>query len=281
MKYVLITGGTSGIGEATATALAKQGFYITLMARNIEKAQSYVSRIKERSNNNNISILKGDLASLSSIENAAAEYTNQIGKLDILINNAGGIFNQYEKTTDDLEWGFQVNYLSHFLLTNRLLPLLRQSSDARIIHLSSEAHRIGKIDFANLNCEKSFGGWRQYGATKLMNILFSNELHHRFNTEGIASFSLHPGVVRTNFGKNNSGILQFFSLMPFIKTPEEGASTSIFLATQPTTIRKFSGNYLKDSKLAIPIKTATDKVVQQQLWEASVRILKEKGFANL
>ncbi len=273
MQTVLITGGTSGIGKATVAALLRQNFKIILIARNKTKALEVVSELKGA---NNIEILAADLASLKSIKLLVEQLKSLQQFPDIIINNAGGIFSQQNFTEDNFEWGFQVNHLAHFYLNASLLPYLKEGS--RIINLSSEAHKIGSIDFQNLNTEKRFNTWQQYGATKLMNLLFTKALHHKFAQKGIYSFAVHPGVVRSSFGANNGGLLRFFNKMPFIISPEKGAETTAFLATNNLENLR-SGEYYKKSKIAKSSKESLNLSLALKLWDISIAMLNEKGLA--
>jgi NAD(P)-dependent dehydrogenase (short-subunit alcohol dehydrogenase family) len=274
-KIVLITGGTSGVGKATALKLSALGAKVVLIARDKARAMETIGEIKSKISGADPGFIPGDLSSLQSIRTAAETFIAEYPRLDVLINNAGGVFDKFQKTKDGFEWAFQVNYLGHFLLTRLLIKKLEQSEDPRIINLSSEAHRMGKIDFDNLNCEKSFGTWPQYGATKLMNVLFTKELKNRY--KNISSFSLHPGVVRTGFGANNTGLLRFFSSLPFLLTPEQGAETSVYLATTPRAALK-NGEYYKKSKVTPSSAITYQKETAARLWEISEQMLHDKGF---
>jgi retinol dehydrogenase 12 len=276
-KVIVITGGTSGVGKATVEKLSSFGSHVILIARNISKAQKVVEEIKKNFSDAKIDVIEGDLSSLQSISKAAEHIKSRYANVDVLINNAGGVFSKKEMTEDGFEWAFQINHLAHFLLTNLLLESLLKSEEPRVINLSSEAHRIGSINFVNLNCEKKFRTWRQYGATKLMNILFAKGLANRFADKGLSAFSVHPGVVKTEFGANNRGFLGYFNKMPFLITPEKGAETSIYLATQD--IKKLNnGGYYKKSMISYSSLESQDIEVQNHLWEISVKLLHEKGF---
>ena len=262
----IITGAGSGIGLEVAKGLAANGAKVFGFDINQGEMSSYATYIK------------CDIGNALSVTEAFNEFAKSSKSLDVLINNAGGIFGSFYRTNDGLEEAFQVNHLSHYLLTRKLFPLLEKSGAGRIISVSSEAHKMGKIDFDDLSATKNFNGWRQYGATKMMNILFAFRLHHLYyKRNGIASFALHPGVVRTKFGANNGGYLSFFSWLPFLKTPEQGAETSIFLATEPME-NLTSGSYYKDKKIASPHPKTLDLSYQEALWVQSKVILKRKGF---
>lgn len=274
-KTVLITGATSGVGFATAKALAQKGFTTVLLARNEEKVNKTVALLKKIAPNATIDFVLGDLSDLESIKVAAKDFKERYQELDVLVNNAGGIFDSYQKTKDGFEWGFQVNHLGHYYLTNLLKKELLNASEPRVINLSSEAHKMGKFDIENLNCEKKFSGWAQYGSTKLMNILFTKGLVKNF--ENINAYAVHPGVVKTGFGSNNGGLLKYFSWMPFLITPEQGAETSVHLATAAISELK-NGYYYKKSKPAAIAKNGMDNNFRDQLWDASKKLLKSKGF---
>ncbi len=276
-KTILITGGTSGVGKATVEKLASFGSHIILLVRNRAKAKSVIETITKNFVDARIDIIEGDLSSLKSIASAANEIKVKHPVIDVLINNAGGVFSKKEMTEDGFEWAYQVNYLSHFLLTNLIIENLLKSDDPRVINISSEAHRIGSINFDNLNCEVKFGAWKQYGTTKLMNILFSKGLTNRFSSMGLYSFALHPGVVKTEFGANNKSFLRYFNKMPFLISAEKGAETSVYLATQD--IKKLNnGGYYKKSVISYSSLDSQDIEVQQQLWDVSLKQLEEKGF---
>ncbi len=276
-KTILITGGTSGVGKATVEKLASFGSHIILLVRNRAKAKSVIETITKNFVDARIDIIEGDLSSLKSISAAANEIKVKYPVIDVLINNAGGVFSKKEMTEDGFEWAYQVNYLSHFLLTNLIIENLLKSEDPRVINISSEAHRIGSINFDNLNCEVKFGAWKQYGTTKLINILFSKGLTNRFSSMGLYSFALHPGVVKTEFGANNKSFLRYFNKMPFLISAEKGAETSVYLATQD--IKKLNnGGYYKKSVISYSSLDSQDIEVQQQLWDVSLKQLEEKGF---
>lgn len=276
-KTILITGGTSGIGKATVEKLASFGSQIILLGRNKYKAQKVFDEIKKNFIDARIDYIEGDLSSLKSIAFAANEIKIKYPTIDVLINNAGGVFSKKQLTEDGFEWSYQINHLAHFLLTNLIIENLLKSDGPRVINLSSEAHRIGSINFENLNCEKKFSTWKQYGSTKLMNILFSKGLTNRFSSRGLYSFALHPGVVKTEFGANNSGLWGYFNKMPFLISPEKGAETSIYLATQDTK-KLNNGGYYKKSMISYSSLDSQDIEVQQQLWDVSKEQLRQKGF---
>ncbi|HLO43190.1 MAG TPA: SDR family oxidoreductase [Leadbetterella sp.] len=273
-KIAIITGGTSGIGKATAEKLVTFGTTVVFLARDVQKAELVKKDILKTFPNGRIDIFEGDLKDLKSIKTAGEALKAKYPIIDILINNAGGVFSEFERTVDGFEVGFQVNHLGHFLLTQILLENLLKSPDSRIINLSSEAHRIGKFSVSNLNAEKKFSTWKQYGATKLMNILFTKALANKYGEQGLMSFAVHPGVVKSGFGANNSGFLKYFNKMPFLITPEKGAETSIYLATQSKE-KLSNGGYYKRCQISYSSLESQDVVSQNQLWDISMKMIKD------
>jgi NAD(P)-dependent dehydrogenase (short-subunit alcohol dehydrogenase family) len=272
-KIAVITGGTSGIGKATVEKLVTFGTAVIMLARDEEKAQLLKKEILKTFPNGKIGILRADLTDLKTVKTAVESIKLKYPKIDILINNAGGVYSTLEKTIDGFEMGFQVNHLAHFLISNLLLENLLKSDDARIINLSSEAHRMGEFNVGNLNAEKKFSTWKQYGATKLMNVLFTKALANRFGEKDLMAFAVHPGVVKSGFGANNTGFLKYFNKMPFLITPEKGAETSVYLATQQKE-KLSNGGYYKRCQISYSSLESQNMVSQSQLWDISMRYIK-------
>ncbi|MGB0932274.1 MAG: SDR family oxidoreductase [Chitinophagales bacterium] len=281
-KIAIVTGGNAGIGKQTAIGLAKKGATLVLFCRNEEKGKTAQKEIKTQTGNQSIDLIQCDLSSLQSVKKAATEFQNKYDKLDILINNAGLFFDRLSHTSDGFETQFQVNHLSHFYLTSLLLGLLKKSNSARIVNVSSAAHRGRKIDFENLVYGKEkYDGLDVYGQTKLANVLFTYELSRRFAAQGISSFALHPGVVRTKIGQKhtkgwvNWGWKLLTSLPIFSISEQKGAATSLYAATSPT-LQGISGKYLKDCKIIKSTKQSYDEQTAKKLWELSESLLKKK-----
>ena len=202
-RTVLITGANSGIGQAAATELARRGWHVFAAARSPERGQAAVSQIQKESGSIAVELLDLDLASFASVRRAADELLERSGRLDVLVNNAGLTLNDRRLTGDGNETMMQTNHLSPVLLTSLLLPTLLESDDARVVNVSSRVYeRVEAMPLDDLNFEHYWGGIRPYCATKLANILFTNELHRRTHDLGLATFSVHPGVVATNFAQN-------------------------------------------------------------------------------
>jgi NAD(P)-dependent dehydrogenase (short-subunit alcohol dehydrogenase family) len=277
-KVVLITGGTSGIGRATATALAAMGAEVVVIGRSRERGESAVEEIRDTSGTGRVSLMLADLAVQAEVRGLAEEFRERYDRLDVLVNNAGIIQSKRTETPDGIELTLAVNHLAPFLLTNLLLDLLKKSAPSRIITVSSEARRGAKIDFEDLQSERRYRPFKVYGMTKLANILFTYELAERLEGTGVVANSLHPGGVNTNFGNNNRsfGTLIFRAFKPFMRTPEQGADTVVYLAVSPEA-GKMTGRYLTDRKVVFSFEDPHDEVVQKRLWEVSEELTNLEG----
>ncbi|WP_102125450.1 SDR family oxidoreductase [Deinococcus planocerae] len=260
-KTVLVTGATNGIGLVTARELARMGARVVIVGRNPEKTAGVVAEVGAAGT------LIADLSELAQVRQAAAEFREREGRLDVLVNNAGALYSQRQETREGIETTWALNHLAPFLLTRALLPLLRQSPGARVVTVSSEAHRFGRIRFDDPEFRRGYSGWGAYGQSKLANALFARELARR--EPGIQSNALHPGMVRSGFGQNNTGQSQLlwrvFNL--FAISPEQGARTSIRLASDPTIT--VSGRYFAKEREARPAPQALDDGAALRLWELS------------
>lgn len=286
-RHVIITGGNCGIGKATAVDLAKQGMFITLACRSKEKGESACSEISRISGNPNVRAMICDLSSFESIRKFVDKYLQESLPLHVLVNNAGIMACPQSYTTDGFEMQFGVNHLGHFLLTALLLETLAKSAsprlNSRIVVLASAAERIGSIDFEDLNFKGSRGynAWIAYGQSKLANCLFSKELSKRCKVAGIrvTSNSMHPGIVdtqliryvfpqammqKTMFPDLRGIIIKFLGL----KTPEEGASTAVHLASSKM-LESVSGFYFEDCQIRRPSLQAQNDELASKLWEVS------------
>jgi retinol dehydrogenase 12 len=277
-KTILITGATNGIGKATALKLATFGSTIVMLSRNIEKSKEVEAESKKKYPEAKFVHIFMDLTDLSSVKKGAEEALLKFPKIDVLINNAGGIFNKKKITKDGFEMGLQVNHLAHFLLVKLLLPRILENKDnPRIINVSSDLHKAAKININDLNLNEKFSSWTQYGNTKLMNILSSKILTKRFATKGLQTYSLHPGVVRTSFGTNNSGIWGVFNKLPFMMSPDDAAKTPVYLASQEINKLK-NGGYYKKSALAASSNAGVNEKLAEDVWAKSEELLAGKGY---
>jgi NAD(P)-dependent dehydrogenase (short-subunit alcohol dehydrogenase family) len=268
-KVVLITGGTSGIGKAAATALAAMGAEVVVTGRNRERGEAAVAEIRRASASEKVSLMLADLAVQAEVRKLADDFRERHDRLDVLVNNAGLIQSRRTETPDGIELTLAVNHLAPFLLTNLLLDLLERSAPSRIITVSSEARRGAKIDFDDLHSERRYRAFPVYGMTKKANILFTYELAERLEGTGVVANCLHPGGVNTNFGNDSRspGVLLFRAFKPFMRTPEQGADTVIYLASSPEAA-EMNGRYLTDRKEVSPAEPR-DEGAQKRLWEVS------------
>jgi NAD(P)-dependent dehydrogenase (short-subunit alcohol dehydrogenase family) len=274
-KVCLVTGGTNGIGKATAQALAQMGATVVIVGRDAQKVAQVGKEIREASGNQNVDWLLADLSSQQDIRRLVTEFKSKYSQLHVLINNAGGTFMTRQLSVDGIEMTFALNHLAYYLLTNLLLDTIKASTPARIINVSSDAHSGGKIEFDNLQGERSYSGIGPYGNSKLANILFTNELARRLEGTGVTVNALHPGLVSTGFGKNNPGLIMKIMgvIIPLIaRSPEKGAATSIYLVSSPA-VQNITGKYFVDCKVIQPASQAIDMVVARKLWDVSAEMV--------
>ncbi len=272
-KVVLITGGTSGIGRAAATALAGMGAEVVVTGRSKERGEGAVEEIRRESGNGEVSLLLADLAVQAEVRRLAEDFKERHDRLDVLVNNAGLVQSRRTETPDGIETTLAVNHLAPFLLTNLLLDLLKKSAPSRIITVSSEAQRWGRMDLDDLQSERRYRAFPVYGKTKLANIMFTYELAERLEGTGVTANCLHPGSVNTNFGQNNRNLmtLLFRAFKPFMRSPEQGADTIVYLASSPD-VEGMSGKYLSDRKVISASDEAYDETLRKKLWEASEKL---------
>jgi NAD(P)-dependent dehydrogenase (short-subunit alcohol dehydrogenase family) len=275
-KTCLITGATSGIGRSSALGLASLGAKLVLLCRNPLRAQETRTEIEARTGNRDVEILIADLASLGEVRRAAAEFLATGSALHVLLNNAGVVQKRRTETVDGIETTFAVNHLAPFLLTNLLLERIVASAPARIVNVSSDAHKLGGgLRFDDLGASRRFSGMAVYGRSKLANLYFTYELARRLAGTGVTVNAAHPGAVRTELGQNNDApILKFLSGLarPFFRTPERGAETSIWLCSAPE-LAGVTGGYFADCKERKAHARAHDEVAAQRLWAESAKLV--------
>jgi retinol dehydrogenase-12 len=270
----LITGGTEGVGRATAVELAKRGFTIVLAARDAAKAEGVKREIVRLGAPAEADYIPVDLTSLPQIRALAEDFKQRYPRLDVLINNAGVFLRKRTETEDGFETTYQVNYLSHFLLTNLLLEELEKSEQGRVINLTSSAYAVGKFDPANLQSEKKFSVLGTYSASKLLMLMFTRELASRLAGTRVTANAVHPGIVRTRMMLRAPGGLRFISYLslPFSISPESGARTSVYLASSPE-VATVSGQYFTRARRS-EASSAFDTVENRaRLWDLSVESL--------
>jgi len=276
---ILITGGTSGLGYRTASVLAQENKNkILLIGSNDKKGKQALLNLIHETKNKNLKFMQADLSSIKDIKLLAKKLINE--KLDILINNAGALYYSRNESVDKIEKTFALNHLSYFALTNLLLKYKVIKNGGRIINVASGAHRGVDIDFNNLEMSNNYNGWICYKKSKLCNILFTKKLSDLISKKNITVNCLHPGFVKTEFGKNNRGIVGLvikFLMNFFAITVEEGAKTIIHLANNQD-LKNITGKYFYKSKINQPSQFAENKSSADQLWDVSVKILKSKDL---
>ncbi|XP_037136232.1 retinol dehydrogenase 12, like isoform X1 [Syngnathus acus] len=272
-KTVLITGANSGIGKETAANLATRGARVIMACRDMEKAQVALTEVRDRSLNDDVVCMKLDMADTKSIREFAQAINEGESKLNILINNAG-VMCPYSKTADGFEMHIGVNHMGHFLLTYLLLDLLKRSSPARVVIVSSMAHAWTSIKFDDINSKHAYDKFKAYSQSKLANLLFSRSLAKRLEGTGVTTYAVHPGVVNTELWRHMNRPQRFVITMirPFIKTPAQGARTIIYCAVEPT-LDKDSGGFYMECAPADCSAEGRDEEVAEKMWELSCRML--------
>lgn len=270
-KTILITGASDGIGAAAAAALAEQGHTIAVIGRSETKTRQVAESIGSR-------WFVADFAEFASVRALAASLASAYPRIDVLANNAGGVFGSRATTIDGFERTFQVNHLSPFLLTNLLLPTLLQSA-ATVIQTSSIAARLyGKLSIEDLDNDRRFSANRAYGDSKLENILFTRELHRRYHAQGLSAAAFHPGVISTGFaGETTSIAMRLTYGNPISKlllgSPATGADQLVWLAsTAPGTEWKSGEYYEKRTPAKRVNPRANDLALAQRLWDRSAEL---------
>jgi NAD(P)-dependent dehydrogenase (short-subunit alcohol dehydrogenase family) len=269
-KICLITGANTGIGKVTAQKLADFGATIVMVCRNPHKGEAALNEIKKKSGNANVELMIADLSSQAEIRRLADEFKAKHSHLHVLVNNAGVYIPKPTLTADNIETTFAVNHLAYFLLTNLLLDVLKQSAPSRIISVSSEAHKYGKVEFDNLQGEREYKGIPAYSNSKLENVLFTRELANRLAGTGVTANSLHPGAVATSIFRNTPKPIEWLIKM-FTMSPEKGAETSIYLATS-SEVEGITGKYFEKKLEKYPSRIAQDDELARKLWQVSEQL---------
>jgi NAD(P)-dependent dehydrogenase (short-subunit alcohol dehydrogenase family) len=272
-KTVVITGGTSGIGEVAAVALAKMGARIVLVARDKSRGDATLARLCDRAPDITHSVHFADLLRLAEMKRVVTEIVDQEPRIDVLINNAGALFAKRRLTEDGLERTFALNHMAYFVMTAGLRERLLASGPARIINTASAAHQSATLDFDDLQSAKNFGGRKAYGQSKLCNILFTRELARRLQGTGVTANCLHPGFVATRFGDQSGGLIsRLIWLAKFSAiSPAHGAETVIHLASSPD-VAKATGQYFYKCMPIRPSSWAQDDRSALLLWQRSAAL---------
>jgi NAD(P)-dependent dehydrogenase (short-subunit alcohol dehydrogenase family) len=283
-KVVVVTGSNVGIGRETALGLAQLGATTVLACRNQEKAEAARADIVERSGSDDVHLVALDLSDFTSVRAAAADVLARWDRLDVLVNNAGGIWTERQLTAQGFEQTFGVNHLGPFLFTNLLLDRLKASAPSRIVNLSSVGHHwaVTGLDFADLQTERRYVALVAYSKSKLANMLFTRGLAARLEGTGVTANAVHPGAVRSGFGMDGDmkGLVGLGNrlIRPFEISPATGAKTSIYVATAPELEGKSGGYYVR-SKPGHMSMHARSADAAERLWEASEKLVADAGFA--
>ncbi len=270
----LVTGGTSGIGEVTARELARKGATVVLVGRDTAKAEATVERIRRETGQSAVTHLIADLSSQSEIRRLAREFQERHARLDVLINNAGAMFDRRAETVDGIERTFALNHLAYFLLTELLIETLKTTAGSRVINVASMAHLGMRLDFDDLEARRGYSGYWVYGRSKLANILFTRELARRLDGSGVTANCLHPGFVATNFVAGNGFLGWVFRRLASVAAidPEAGARTTVYLASSPE-VAGLSGRFFVKCKESTPSAQARDDAAARKLWDSSEAII--------
>jgi len=272
-RVCLITGATAGIGREAAFQLARMGATLVLAGRSEERCVSAVRLIKEQTGNPSVGYLVADLSLQSEIKKLAEDFQSRHGQLHVLLNNAGVINFPRRESADGIEMTFALNHLGYFTLSLLLLDTLKASAPARIVNVSSDAHRGIRLNLDDLQGRRRYGGFGAYSRSKLANIMFTYQLAPRLAGTGVTVNALHPGLVATNFLSNNGirgGFLRFFLAIKGM-SPETGADTSVYLASSPD-VETVSGHYFV-KRLPVPSSPQSyDEEAAKELWQASLQM---------
>jgi NAD(P)-dependent dehydrogenase (short-subunit alcohol dehydrogenase family) len=277
-KVCLVTGATSGIGFVTALELAKMGATVVVGGRDMEKSANTVIKIRSESNNQNVDFLLANLSDFEEVRTFAVEFKAQYKRLDVLVNNAGAVFKEYDENSDRLEMTMALNFFSPFLLTGLLLDTLKGSAPSRIINVSSMMHQMAKNNFNNFNNEANYKAFNAYSLSKLALMHFTYELDRKLKGSGVMVNAMHPGWVKSNFGSDVYtgfyGVVDTLS-KPLQLTPEQGANTIIYLASSDE-VENVSGKYFVKKKAVNSSAASYDKQVSADLWEMAENKCKMK-----
>jgi retinol dehydrogenase-14 len=275
-QVCMVTGGTSGIGKATALGLARIGATVVVVGRNQERGEAAVAEIKRESGNESVDLMLADLSSQSAIRQLARDFQAKYQQLHVLVNNAGVYRSKRTVTEDGIEMHFAVNYLAPFLLTNLLLDVLEASAPARVVNVAGDYHRKATIDFDDLMCETNYSASKASNQSKLALVLFTYELARRLEGTGVTVNCLHPGAVATDplsKDPDSPALSRFFYKLvkPFFLSPEKGAQASIYLASSHE-VEGVTGKYFEKKALVESSPESYDLAIAKRLWEVSAEL---------
>jgi NAD(P)-dependent dehydrogenase (short-subunit alcohol dehydrogenase family) len=272
-RTIVITGATSGIGEVAAYSLAQTGARIVFIARDRVRGEETLKRLRQIAPAQEHVLHYADLSRVAELKRVAQEIAGNERKIDVLINNAGGLFSTRQVTQDGLEMTFATNHMAYFVITNMLIERLKVASGARVISTSSDAYKTARLNFSDLQSQHRYGGFGMYGRSKLMNILFTRELARRMAGTSVTANCFYPGFVATRFGDSGSGVLASVlkCAKRFALTAEEGAQTLIYLASSPA-VAGISGKYFYKCRPVKLFRRAESDEDARRLWDVSVRL---------
>lgn len=270
-QNIVVTGGTGGIGNATAAGLAALGARVAIVGRDRARAEAAAEDLRRRSSNDEIDAFEADLSSQAQVRRLAADLRERYPRLDALVNNVGGFWAHRHVTEDGLELTFALNHLAPFLLTNLLVDRMIAQGGARIVNVTSSAESLGRIDFDDLQGAERYSGQRAYNQSKLANVLFTYELARRLSGTGVTANVVHPGVTRTAFGAEDQ--MRLFAATggiarPFMRSPERGADTVVWAAASPE-LDGVTGGYFHDRRPKRSSPRSHDEATAKRLWQVS------------
>ncbi|HSM44275.1 MAG TPA: SDR family NAD(P)-dependent oxidoreductase [Acidimicrobiia bacterium] len=274
-KTVVITGGTGGIGKATAIGLSSMGARVGITGRDRTRAERVATEIEAESGNPAVDVFVADLSSQTEHRRMAGEVLTAYPRLDVLVNNVGGFWAHRHVTSDGLEHTFALNHLAPFLLTSLLLERLVASAPARVVTVASGAQSMGNIDFDDLMGEREYSGQQAYNQSKLANVMFTYELARRLQGTGVTANVMHPGMTNTSFSAEDPARAMAPVVLlarPFMKSPKKGAETAVYLASSPE-VEGVSGLYFANRKAKKSNISSYDREVTARLWQVSADLV--------
>ena len=274
-QNVVVTGGTGGLGKATAMGLASLGARVGIVGRDRARAEAAAEELRRGSGNDGIDVFEADLSAQAAVRRLAAEIQERYPRLDVLVNNVGGFWAHRHDTADGLELTFALNHLASFLLTHLLVDRMIAQGRARIVTVTSSAEALGRIDFDDLQGTGRYSGQRAYNQSKLANVLFTHELARRLGGTEVTANAVHPGVTRTSFGAEDqmrlyaatSGVAR-----PFMRSPERGADTIVYMASSPE-VEGVTGGYFHDRRPKRSSRASHDRATAERLWRVSAELV--------
>lgn len=272
-KLAVVTGATSGIGHETCRLLARAGWRLWCVARDAKRGEAALARFRS-DGSPQVEFFACNLASVNETAQLGAQLSARGEPLDLLINNAGALFQRREIGAEGFERTFALNHLAYFTLTQNLLPLLRAAPVSRIVSVASRAHYGATLNFGDLQMARDFSGWRQYQCSKLMNVLFTRELARRLAGSTVSANCLHPGFVASSFGGNNAWWFRalFRAAQLFAISTQESARAVVHVATSPQ-LAALSGAYFNLDQLATPSHAALDDAAAERLWQTTADLV--------